>query len=858
MIFELFRKIRFRQSNPKGSDDRKLHIYHQQPFLLASVVVTGLLLAVRHIGGGGLQSLELAAFDRLLQLQPKGQPDPRLLIVGISEMDIQHQQQSTMSDQVLAEALNKLQQHQPKVIGLDLYRDIPQPPGHQAFQEQLQADNIIVITELGSSEVQSIPPPPEVPAARIGFNDFIIDPDGVLRRNLMFAALGEEKLYSFSFRLSLAYLADQAIELQIKPDSLQLGPATFVPLEAYSGGYQTIDPAGYQVLLNYQSTENLARQISLTDVLKGQFESAWVKDKIVLIGTTARSAKDVFYTPLSAAQKNNPVMTGVMVHAHMTSQILSAVLDQKPLFWYWPEWGEALWIWAWSLLGGGLAWRLKELLPLSLSGLAGGGGLFGIGFVLFTQAGWIPLASPALAFIITGAFMIAYKVVYGDFHDALTGLPNRALFLNRLRQAIAHSGNSHQTKSLTVLSLDIDRFKLINENFGHRMGDQFLIETATRVNACLPIKSHLARVGGDEFAILLNQAKDDDQATKIADQLQNALSLPVYLNGQEIRTTVSVGIVLHPAGYLPKPEDLLRDAQTAMYRAKDLGQSGQEVFATDMRDQAVNRFQLEIDLRQAIERQEFLLYYQPLVLLKTNQIAGFEALVRWRHPERGFVYPSDFIPVAEETGLIIPMGQWILREACQQMHDWHQKFPINPPLLISVNLSPKQFAQPDLVGQVEQILQETELDSRALKLEITESMAMDNVESAIAVLQRLKALNIQLSIDDFGTGYSSLSYLHRFPTDTLKVDRAFVSRMEDSSENAEIVKTIINLGHNLGMDVVAEGTETAEQSARLRDLDCEYGQGYFFAKPLPSEEAEALLIESFNLWTAQNGKGVST
>ena len=223
----------------------------------------------------------------------------------------------------------------------------------------------------------------------------------------------------------------------------------------------------------------------------------------------------------------------------------------------------------------------------------------------------------------------------------------------------------------------------------------------------MPANSQLARVGGDEFAILLNQVSDGDQAMKIADRLQQALALPVHLNGQESRTTVSVGIVLHQAGHVPQPEDLLRDAQTAMYRAKDLGNSRQEVFATGMRDQAVNRFQLEADLRQAIKRQEFLLYYQPLVLLKTEQIAGFEALVRWQHPERGFVYPDQFIPIAEETGLIIPMGQWILQEACQQMYDWRQKFPFDPPLLISVNLSPKQFAQPGLVEQVEQILLET-------------------------------------------------------------------------------------------------------------------------------------------------------
>ncbi|MGA7934513.1 MAG: bifunctional diguanylate cyclase/phosphodiesterase, partial [Kovacikia sp.] len=334
----------------------------------------------------------------------------------------------------------------------------------------------------------------------------------------------------------------------------------------------------------------------------------------------------------------------------------------------------------------------------------------------------------------------------------------------------------------------------------------------------------------------------------LADELHQAFVTPFHLNEQEVFTSFSIGITLSQSGQDYKPENLLRDAHTAMYRAKDLGKARHEVFSAGMHIQVVEQLWLENDLRRAImkteaveETQELFLQYQPIIALKSGEIAGFEALVRWNHPQHGFIPPVKFIPVAEEDGLIVPLGQWILQEACRQLHDWQTMFSRTSLLAISVNLSGQQFTQPDLVEFIEQTLKTTGLNGQSLKLEITETIAMQNVEAAIDILLRLRALDLRLSIDDFGTGYSSLSYLHRFPVNTLKVDRSFVSRMLDSDEDAAIVETIIVLGHKLGMDVVAEGIETAEQATELKSLGCEYGQGYLFSKPLGSKAAAELL-----------------
>ena len=443
------------------------------------------------------------------------------------------------------------------------------------------------------------------------------------------------------------------------------------------------------------------------------------------------------------------------------------------------------------------------------------------------------------AFDITAYKQTEEQLLHNAFHDVLTGLPNRALFMERMRYVVERA-KRYKDYLFAILFLDLDRFKIVNDSLGHMIGDRLLIEIARRLETCLRSGDTVARLGGDEFAILLESIRDVGDATNVAKRIHKALVPPFNLGGHEVFTTFSIGIALSSMGY-DHPETLLRDADTAMYRAKAVGRGCHAVFDTVMHTQAVALLQLENDLRRAIERQEFRILYQPIIALDTGRIAGFEALVRWQHPEQGLLSPGAFIPTAEETRLILPIGQWALQQACQQMSHWQKQFAAYPPLTISVNLSGKQLSQPDLIEQIDQTLEDTGLETGSLKLEITESMLMDNAESARVLLGQLRARNIQLSIDDFGTGYSSLSYLRRFPLNTLKIDRSFISKMGIDDENAEIVRTIVTLAHNLGIYVTAEGVETEAQLVQLWALQCEYAQGYFFSRPLDSKAAEALL-----------------
>ena len=442
---------------------------------------------------------------------------------------------------------------------------------------------------------------------------------------------------------------------------------------------------------------------------------------------------------------------------------------------------------------------------------------------------------------ITNRKQIEQQLLHDALHDALTGLPNRTLFMERVAHAIKLS-KRHKSYLFAVLFLDLDRFKVVNDSLGHGVGDQLLIAIAQKLEGCLRTTDTVARLGGDEFTILLEDIKDVKDATKVAERIQQALKSPFNLEGQEVFTTASIGIALSSTGY-EHTEELLRDADIAMYRAKELGKARHEVFDKVMHARALKLLQLENDLRRALERKEFEVYYQPITSLFTGSLTGFEALVRWQHPERGLVPPIEFISVAEETGLIVPLGEWVLREACHQLRIWHTKFPTPEPLKMSVNLSGKQLKEADLIDQIDAILEETGLDGSFLKLEITESVLMENADTATKMLLQLRARNIQLSVDDFGTGYSSLSYLHRFPVNTLKIDRSFVSQMSPNDRNSEIVRTIVTLAHSLRMDVIAEGVETLEQLKELKILKCEQGQGYFFSKPLTKEAAGLLLAE---------------
>lgn len=431
------------------------------------------------------------------------------------------------------------------------------------------------------------------------------------------------------------------------------------------------------------------------------------------------------------------------------------------------------------------------------------------------------------------------KLVQDTLYDSLTGLPNRVSFMELLRRAGELA--THRPEYLfAVLFIDLDRFKTINDSLGHEIGDQLLNEIAARLAKCLRPQDTIARLGGDEFVILLEDIQIQDKAVAITQQILQELSVPFCIEGRDIFTSASIGIAFSSTGFI-YPENLLRDADLAMYRAKNDGRGNYAIFHPRMHSSAVAQLELETDLRRAIERQELQLHFQPIVSLRTNRLVGFEALVRWLHPQQGLVSPAKFIPIAEETGLILPIGSWILKEGCAQMRRWQQQFPGWPPLTVNINLSSHQFT-PNLVDLVQQILAETGLAARFLKLEITESVLMSRAESAIATLSQLKALGIQLAIDDFGTGYSSLSYLHRLPIDTLKIDRSFIQRVDSDGEQLAIVRTIITLAWNLGMEVVAEGVETPKQLAQLRSLQCEYAQGYLFSKPRDVQSIETLLL----------------
>lgn len=801
---------------------------------LSSVLVTALYLGCQ--GLVGLDPLELAVFDRWVQLQPEAKPDPRLLLVTIDEADLHHYGWP-LSDDRLAQALRQIQIHQPRVIGLDLYRDLPHPPGETALAIQLQAANVIGITDVGSG----IAGPPGVPAMRIGFNDLVLDGDGVVRRNLLLVAAPEQDYYSFALRVSLAALPPPNLAVRYTPETLFLGETAIAPLAPTAGGYHQADTRGYQILLHYRTQRAVAPTVTLTEVLTGKVNPDWVRDRVVLIGTTAPSLKDQFYTPYSPSQQHQFQLSGVMIHAQMVSQLLDILTGTPRQFRFWSQGQELLWFWGWTVVAGGLVWCLREPLRLGLAALLGLSLIAGTGAILFSHLIWIPVAAPALGFLATMGLVMAQRLRYTTTRDHLTGLLNREAFVEQVGRLLTGQSQRPGSLPLGVLALTIARFQRIQASLEAPGGDRLLLQFVDRLRTLLPRSAAIARIGEAEFAVSL--PGDSTMLTALATQFQSRLTEPFLIRQKPITVTAILGIALSQVDYQYTPENLLRDARTAMYRAQSLGKAHYEVFATGMQEAVVAQLAMESELRQGITAQEFVLYYQPIISLSTGAIVGFEALVRWQHPTKGFVPPLAFIPLAEETGLIIPLGYWICQAACQQAQQWQAQFPERS-LLLSINLSSRQFEQPDLTDHLAQIIAETGVAGWPLKFEITESMVMGNIETAIDRMLRIKALGCQLGLDDFGTGYSSLSYLRRFPVDTLKVDKSFVQKMGESHEDAEIVRMIVNLGHILGMDVIAEGVETQADADRLRSLNCDFGQGYFWAKPLPADQATDLLQNS--------------
>ena len=438
------------------------------------------------------------------------------------------------------------------------------------------------------------------------------------------------------------------------------------------------------------------------------------------------------------------------------------------------------------------------------------------------------------------------QLLHDALHDSLTGLPNRALFLDRLGVALAQAKRQRYRSSepgFCVFFLDLDRFKNVNDSLGHAHGDDLLLAMARRLAAMVRPGDTVARLGGDEFTILMSLSSIDD-ANRVAERVQRELAIPFDLEGHEVFTAASIGIAMGPGDY-QRAEDLLRDADTAMYRAKSRGRGRHAVFDPGMHEKAVTILKLEGDLRRALERDELALHYQPIVSLESSQIVGFEALLRWRHPERGLVYPTDIIPLAEETNLILPIGEWAMQHACAQLRAWQDGHPERR-ISVSINLSGKQFLQKHLVDQVGKTLRDSGIRPGTLSLELTESVIMDNADSAIARLMGLRELDVKLDVDDFGTGYSSLSYLHKLPIDTLKIDRSFVNKLDKGPESVEIINLIVTLARNLGLSVSAEGLETREQVDQVRRMACELGQGFFFARAVDADAAGALLGRGAN------------
>ncbi|MEW6128318.1 MAG: EAL domain-containing protein [Acidobacteriota bacterium] len=449
---------------------------------------------------------------------------------------------------------------------------------------------------------------------------------------------------------------------------------------------------------------------------------------------------------------------------------------------------------------------------------------------------------------------IEQQLLHNAFHDALTGLPNRTLFMNKLKRSLTRT-QQQEDYHFAILFLDLDRFKVVNDSLGHQLGDLLLSKLARRLEKSVRPGDIVARLGGDEFAVILENINNITDATHTAMRVQQELALPFDLGGSEVFISASIGIS-HSLIPINSPEDFLRNADTAMYRAKERGRGGFELFDLDMQEKESAKVQLEVDLRRALAHNEFELHYQPIISLDCWKITGFEALIRWNHPGHGFISPLKFIPIAEETGLVIKIGQWVIREACKQLKFWQERFQNDTPLCMSVNLSAKQFSDVNLINIIQQIILESAIDPSTLKIEITESAIIENIDLATEVINQLKKLGVKISLDDFGTGYSSLSYLHRFPIDTLKIDRSFVTRM-NMPKNCEIVSTILTLANNLGLDVIAEGVETKEQILQLTGMKCDYVQGYLLSRPMNGEDMTKLIEETYHKGIGQTHIGLT-
>ncbi|MBD1926777.1 EAL domain-containing protein [Trichocoleus sp. FACHB-90] len=789
-------------------------------------------IATLSVAGGSVlgiwQPLEQIAYRGLFHLRGSINWDERVALIVIDDASLRELGRFPWPRKQYTKLLNKLSSAEASVVVMDVLMPESSPDDGELAAAMLRQGRV-VLAQGWDATGAAVLPTPVLRESAIASGHVLNSPD------------------------------TDGITRKVKPQAQGVPILGITALRVYSLTKELVKlPNMNQPLwVNWPGSMSQMPQYSFASVLQGKVSASVFKGKIVLVGATAL-ALDPINTPFDG----HPPASGVHLHATVVNNILQQnylqIVDERSLLI--------------SLLLGGIVlncslsvWNAKQQV-IAVASLCSGWVMLSL---LVLHTGYlIPIATPLVLFGLTAISLsvqerlkmkaqlqrIEGQQQQRQLYDSLTSLPNRALFQERLQLAVERS-QEWEDDLFAVCLLDLDRFKVINESLGHTVGDQLLVAIAHRLCSIMRPIDTVARLGGDEFTILLEDIHDLSDATRVAEDINSALAAPFHLNGYEIFVTTSIGIAVNSSRGQEEnsKSDLLRDADIALYQAKAQGGGRYVVFDASVQKDAIALLQLETDLRLAIGAlintpstiSQFAVYYQPIVSLSTGKITGFEALVRWQHPRRGIVYPGDFIPVAEETGLIAHLDWWVMGEACRQVRAWQKQFSSNNPLTIGINLSSRQFDQSDMVERIDEIIRDTGLESSSLKLEITETCLLENAEKAIAHFEQLKALGIKLAIDDFGTGYSSLDRLHRLPIDILKIDRSFVNSRSDETDKWEIVRTIIMLARNLGLDVVAEGVETTDQLFQLKQLQCDYGQGYFFSKPVDAMAAEALLVSQF-------------
>ena len=804
-------------------------LWRTLPTLFATIAI------IPMVSFGILQPIEFSAYNSFTNWRGDRPWDERVVVITIDDASISKLGRFPWSRDRYVQLLQKLEQTEVSVIGFDILWS-ESSPADQQLANSIARSQKVVLSMAWDNSGQALLPIAPISNAGVAIGHILKreDPDGIVRQ----------------------------IDLQIQ-DVPTLSVSMLQVYDLNTAAINLLPELSQPLSINWIKRIKDISQVSFSDVIDGKIPASTFRNKIVLVGVTA-SGIDSLATPF----ERNPPASGVYLHA----MVLQNLLQKNSL-----TITKTTDIWSFALLGSlfiGLILPRRSLWTGSISALVLSGLWLIIAFIAFSANNWMAIAVPILMFLLTG-FAIALQerwqihrslkiadaqIEYESTHDHLTKLYNRSLIETRLRnllhpQNLSSKINDRQNL-LAILWINLDRFKNINDTFGHPIGNLLLVEVSQCLRDSVSTNALIARFGGAEFVILLENLANEQDAIAIADRIQTKLQNPFFIQSHEIAIAVNIGIKFHHIDHINSPdmnspEILLRDADTAMFYAKKLGNSCNKVFDSSMREIVLRRLQLEKDLRKAVaitqdhhnqDRQEFLIYYQPILSLRDMRIVGLEALIRWQHPERGLISPTQFIPLAEETGLIIPIGDWVMRNACMQVKSWQQRFPIAKDISVSVNLSPKQLAQDDVLEKCLSILQQTQLSPEYLKIELTESAIMENPDFAISMLKQLRQAGIKIYIDDFGTGYSSLAYLHQFPFDGLKIDRSFVNNIHENINGIEILKAIISLAQSVKVNIVAEGIESLAQLNYLQDVLNEEGagQGFFLFRPLNVTSIEAI------------------